>query len=485
MSNAEASDRGDLVLLLTCAAQFMVILDVAIIGIAVPSIQRDLAFAAGDLQWVATAYGLAFGSLLLLGGRAADLLGRRRMFIAGIAAFTLASLLCGLAWAPLALVAARALQGVGAAVLTPAALSIISTTFAEGAERNRALGIWGAVGGIGATAGLLIGGALTDAVGWEWVFWINVPVGVGVMAAVPRVISESRGRLANRSFDLAGAAAVTLAGALLVLSIVEAPDAGWGSAQTILLLGGALALLGGFVAVEARAAAPLMPLGILRRGVLAKANVAGGVWGASIFGGYFVVTLYMQQVLGYSPMDAGLAFLAASLVAIAAAVAAQAAVTRVGVVPVLTIAMLCLAAMMAFFTRLSPGGSFVDDLLPGVVLFGVGASLGNVAITVGALGSVPDSEQGLASGLINTAQQLGAAIGIAVLSTVAVARSSDLAGSGPPDAAALTEGFAHAFGVAIALPAVGLLVAATMLRFRAGGPEAPPEAAVAAEQGRA
>ena len=460
-------------LALLCGAFFMVILDAAIVNVALPSIQQELDFSRQGLQWVVSAYALTFAGLLLLGGRAADLLGRRRMLMVGLVLFTLASLLCGLAWSAEALIGARALQGVGAAIMTPTALSIIMTTFQEGSERNKALGIWGSLGGIGATAAWLIGGPLVDGPGWGWIFFINVPLGIGALLLVPMLIRESRDSTARRSFDPGGALTVSGALFLLVYALVDAPDAGWSSAQTILLFAGSAALLGIFTAIEARHPAPLLPLRILRSRTLVGANVAMLLFGATAFGMPFVLTLYAQQVLGFSAVKFGATSVVFPVMAAIGSILGQAIVLRVGFRPVASVGMALLIGGCALLTQVSVDGTYFGDLFPALVLFGAGVGLAFVTATIAALAGVHEREAGLASGLNNTAFQIGAALGTAIVSTVLISRSEAFMAANP-DAdplLGLTEGFQSGFAAAIVFPALGLLVSLLLL----GRPPRPAE----------
>lgn len=456
--------RRWLALAALCAAFFMVILDVAIVNVALPTIQVDLDFSQQNLQWVVSAYALAFGGLLLLGGRAADLLGRRRVFLAGIAVFAAASLLAGLAPSDVALIAGRALQGVGAAMMTPAALSILMTTFPEGRERNAALGIWGATGASGGTVGVLLGGILTDTIGWEWIFYLNVPIAAVVIGATPFLLGESRGQVAGRRFDLAGALTVTAGIATLVYALVEAEEAGWASAQTLGLAAVAAALLAAFVAVERRSPAPLMPFAIFRIRAVTGANAAGLALGAAMFGMIFVLTLYMQQVLRYSPIETGLAWLAMALTALIASVAASALVTRTGARLPLSAGLVAAAGALVLLSRIPPDGAYARHLLPGLLVFGLGLGTAFVAMSIGALEGVSDRDSGLASGLINTTQQVGGALGVAVLSTLAVARSEGLSADGTPLPSALTEGFQIALMAGAGFALAGALAALLLIR---------------------
>src|SRR3954451_23575287 len=452
-------------LALLCTVQFMVVLDIAVVNVALPSIQTDLGFSQENLQWVISAYALFFGGFLLLGGRAADLLGRRRVFLAGIVVFTGASLLSGFAWSEAALIGSRALQGFGAAIISPAALSILTTTFEEGPERNTALGAWGAVGAFGAGASVLLGGIRSDLLSWPWIFYLNVPVGIAAFIIAPLLLSESRDTHA-RSFDLPGAALVTSGLVVLVYAITQANQYGWGSAETIGLFTAALVLLVGFLAWEARSRDALMPLSIFRLRTLVGANVAGLILGTVLFAMFLMLTLYMQQVLGYSPLKTGFAYLAVAGTAILwSAVAAQ-LVTRVGVKPVLVTGMTFLTAGIAFFTQVSPDGSYVSDLLPGFLVIAVGMGFSFVPISIAALAGVKPSEAGLASGLINTSQQVGGALGIAALSAIATSATSDKIAAGANQATALTDGFQAAFTAGAAVAIVGVLVALFVVRGR-------------------
>jgi EmrB/QacA subfamily drug resistance transporter len=454
-----------LALALLCVTQFVVVLDIAVVNVALPSIQEDLGFSQDNLQWVISAYALVFGGFLLLGGRLADILGRRAVFIAGLVIFTVGSLLCGLAWSDESLIAARALQGLGAATVTPSALSILTTTFTEGRERNIALGAWGAVGGFGAAAGVLMGGILTDLLSWEWIFFVNIPVGIVGLVLTPFLIGESRDATAE-SYDVPGAVLVTGGLVTLVYAITQANSYGWGSIETIGLFTAAGVLLAGFLGWEARAKDPLMPFSIFRLRTLVGANVAGLILGTAMFGMFLMLTLYMQQVLGYSPMETGVAYLAVAGTAILwSAVAAQ-LVTRIGVKPVLIVGMTALTAGLVYFTQVSVGGSYVTDLLPGFLLIGVGLGFSFVPISIAALAGVQPAEAGLASGLINTSQQIGGALGIAALSSIATSSTSDAIATGTEPAFALTSGFQDAFVAGGIVAFVGILVAIFVVRGR-------------------
>jgi EmrB/QacA subfamily drug resistance transporter len=458
-----AARRKWFALALLLGVQFMVVLDIAIVNVALPSIQTDLGFSQENLQWIVSAYALLFGGFLLLGGRVADIIGRRRIFVAGLVVFTAASLVSGLAWSEGSLIAARGLQGLGAALITPAALSILSTTFAEGKERNTALGAWGAVGAFGAVAGVLLGGILTDALSWEWIFFVNIPVGIVGLALTRPLLNESRDAGVN-SFDAPGAVLVTGGLVALVYAITQANDYGWGSPETIGLFAGAIVLLGAFVGWELRTAEPLMSFSIFRLRTVTGANVAGLILGTAMFAMFLMLTLYMQQVLGYSAMKTGVAYLAVAGTAIVwSAIAAQ-LVTRVGVKPVLVAGMTSLSLGLLYFTQVSVGGSYVGDLLPGFLLISVGLGFSFVPISIAALAGVRAAEQGLASGLINTSQQIGGALGIAALTYVATSTTEDEVAAGSALPVALTDGFQAAFIGAAAIALVGILVALLVVR---------------------
>ena len=458
------SDRRKwLALALLSAVQFMVVLDIAIVNVALPSIQVDLGFSQENLQWVISAYALVFGGFLLLGGRAADLLGRRRIFLAGTIVFTISSLLAGLAWSEASLIGARAFQGLGAAVITPAALSILSTTFVEGRERNIALGVWGAVGGFGAAAGVLMGGVLTDALSWEWIFFVNIPVGLTALVLAPILLKESRDA-SVKSFDALGAVLVTSGLSSLVYAITQAATDGWLAGKTVAFFTASIVLLLGFVAWEVRHPEPLMRFGILRTKTVTGANVAGFILGTATFSLFLMLTLYMQQVLGYSPMKTGVAYLAVAGTAIFTSAIAAQLVTRIGVKPVLVVGMTSLTAGLVYFTQVSVGGSYLADLLPGFLLIAVGLGFSFVPISIAALAGIQPAEAGLASGLINTSQQIGGALGIAALSTIATSRTEDAIAGGSTQAAALVSGFHGAFLAGVILAAIGIVAALTLIR---------------------
>jgi EmrB/QacA subfamily drug resistance transporter len=466
----EYDNRRWIALILLCFAQFIVVLDASIVNVALPSIGQALSFSQENLSWVINAYVLTFGGFLLLGGRMADLLGRRRVFVGGLLLVAVASLAAGFASNEGQLIAARAAQGLGAAIISPSALSIVTTTFSDGAERNKALGAWGAVAGSAGAAGVLLGGVLTDGLGWEWVLWVNVPVALIVAALTPGLIDESRSESATRRFDLLGAAAVTAGLSLLVYAIVDAAEAGWGSTQTLGLVGVAALLLAAFVAIELRSDAPLVPFRIFRLRTLTGANAVGLLIGASLFSMFFFITLYMQQVLGYSAIDTGLAYLPLALSIVLASGVASQLVTRIGFKPVLIVGMASVVAALVWFSQVSVGGGFAGDVLGPSLLAGVGLGLAFVPVTIAAVTGVRAEESGLASGLINTSQQIGGALGLAVLVTVANSRTDDvLARAGGDPAAlprALTEGFQSAFLGGAAVAALGLVLTLVLIRGR-------------------
>jgi EmrB/QacA subfamily drug resistance transporter len=452
-------------LALLLAVQFMVILDVAIVNVALPSIQADLGFSQENLQWVISAYALVFGGFLLLGGRSADLLGRRRVFIAGTVIFTLGSLLCGLAWSETALISSRAFQGFGAALITPAALSILVATFAEGRERNIALGAWGAVGGFGAAAGVLFGGILTDYLSWEWIFFVNVPVGVLALILAPFLLSESLDKH-GQGFDIPGAFLVTSGLSLLVLGITQGHPWGWSSGRTIGVFVVSAALLLAFVGWELRVKDPLVPFSIFRLRTLTGANVVGFVLGTAMFAMFLMLTLYMQQVLGYSPLQTGIGYLAVAGTAIIWANVAAAAVTRIGVKPALVFGMSLMTLGLLYFTQVSVDGSYWTDLLPGFLIIGLGLPFAFVPVTIAAVAGTKREEAGLASGLINTSQQIGGAVGIAILTTIAVSTTDDSLATGTAPPVAATDGFQAAFWAGAAIAFVGVLASLFLIRGR-------------------
>jgi EmrB/QacA subfamily drug resistance transporter len=445
-------------------AFFMVILDGTIVITALPVIGHELGLATGGLQWVISAYLICFGGFLLLGGRSADLLGRRRVFTAGVGLFIASSLACGLAPGAGVLIAARVVQGVSAAIMAPSALSLLMTVFPEGPERNKALGIWGGIGGVGATAGLLIGGPITDALGWEWIFLINVPIGVGLLALTPRLLPESVDPDCVRCFDVAGAVTVTSGVLALVLAIAEAPDAGWGSLQTIGLLAGSAALLVAFVWIEARSTGPLVPLRIFRSRSLIGGNLVLLTAGMCVDGMLVIATLYAQNVLGYSTIQFGLMTAVMTVMSVVGAYTAQNLVGKVGPLPVALAGMSLIAAACVLFTQVSVNGSYIDDLFVGFLLFGPGLGAAFVASQIASLTGVAERESGLAAGLVDSAFHVGSALGIAIVTTVAVAQTEDALEDGGAELGAITEGFQSAFAAAVGFAIVGALMALLFLR---------------------
>jgi EmrB/QacA subfamily drug resistance transporter len=451
------------VLVLICLAQFMVILDATIVNVALPSIQRDLHLSEGNLQWIINAYTLVFGGFLLLGGRAGDLLGRKRIFLIGLVIFTAASLLDGLASSEGMLIGARSLQGLGAALISPAALSIISTTFAEGAERARALGVWAAIAIGGSAVGLILGGVLTEYFSWPWIFFVNVPVGIVAFVLSLRLVPESRDADAHGSYDIAGALTVTGGLMALVYAIVGAQSAGWGSAKTLGFFGLALVLLAAFIAIELRTRAPLVRLSIFRLRSLLTANLAMFLAASGIFAMFFFNTLYIQRVLGYSPLKAGLAFLPFTAgIMVSAGIASQFA-PRLGVRPVAAVGLLLSAFGLTLLTMLPVHGSYLANVLPSIVLSSLGMGAVFMPLTLIATTGLEDQDQGLASGIFNTSQQIGGALGLAVLSTLATSRTSSAGGS---SAHALVVGFHWAFGAGALVMIAALAVMVALLRRR-------------------
>ena len=461
------ADRRWIILILLTVAQFIVVLDASIVNVALPSIGRGLHFSNKDLPWVVNAYVIAFGGFLLLGGRAADLLGRRRVFMAGLAGVAVASFAAGFAATQGELIAARAAQGLAAAFISPSALSIITTLFTDATERNRALGAWGAVSGAAGAVGVLLGGVLTSGLSWKWVLWVNVPVSLIALALTPGLVPESRSESTTRHFDVPGAVTITAGLSILAYALLDASTAGWGSAKTIGLIAVSIVLIGAFLMIELRSKAPLVRLRIFRVRTVAGANIVGLLLGASLFGMFFFISLYMQQVLHYSPIHAGLSYLPLALTLIVAAAVGGQLVTRVGFKPLLAAAMAMIAGGLFWFSHIAVHGSFLVDILGASLLVAVGLGFGFVTSTIGAVAGVEAREQGLASGLINTSQQFGGALGLAILATVATTRTNHLLAthtSNLPNA--LTQGFQHAFlgGTFIAL--LGLAATLVLIRGR-------------------
>jgi EmrB/QacA subfamily drug resistance transporter len=448
----------------------MIVLDGTIVNVALPVIQSSLGFSQVSLSWVVNAYLLTFGGFLLLGGRAGDLFGRRRVFMAGLALFTLASLFCGLAGSQALLVAARAVQGLGGAIIAPAALSIIITTFTEPADRARAMGIWGFVVSGGASIGVLLGGVLVGTLGWPWIFLVNLPIGIVALALCRPLLEAGRVESADGGFDLAGALLVTASLVAAVYAIVGANTVGWTSAQTIILLAVAASLMGLFVAVEARTRVPLVPLGIFRSRNLTVSNVAMVLTVAGMFGWFFFSALYLQRVLGYGSLQTGLAFLPATLVLGALSYSAAAkAVNRFGIKPMLMGGMALLAVSLLLFARAPAEGSFLVDVLPGMLLLGLGASFAFLTLILASVSGVPERDAGLASGLVNTAQQLGGALGLAVLASVAASQTEGLGDVGSETVAALNGGYHAAFLLSATFVALAAVLAAALLKLDKNG----------------
>jgi EmrB/QacA subfamily drug resistance transporter len=457
-------------------AYLMVVLDVSIVNVALPSIQSDLDFTTEDLQWVVSGYALTFGGFLLLGGRMGDLLGRRRLFMAGLTLFAISSLLCGLSVSSGMLIATRLLQGAAGAILSPSVFSITLVTFREGAERNKALGILGAIAGSGAAIGVLLGGVLTEYAGWEWIFFVNVPIGLAALALVPRYVAESKAEGLARHFDAAGAVTVTASLMLFVFGLTQSTSYGWTSGRVIASLIGFALLMAAFLVIETRSHSPLVPLGFFKRRTLAGANLIGFGLGTTIFGMFFLLSLYMQIVLGFSALQTGVGYLAVAMTAVAASGVAQALVTKLGVKPVLATGLLLLGVGLVLFTQVSVDGSYVADLLPGFILVGVGLGFSFVPVSIAALAGVAGREAGLASGLINTSQQIGGALGLAILTTVSTTRTENLTPAGQqPSLDALVSGYSIAFWVAVGFAAISL--ATTLLILKRQDLVAEPEPA--------
>ncbi len=463
-------------LALVCVAFFMTVLDGTIVTVALPSIKTSLSVSDTNLQWLLIAYSITFGGLLLLGGRAADLLGRRRLFMIGLTIFTAASLVCGLANTIGVLIAARALQGVGAAIVSPAVLSIITTTFEEGSERNKALGIWGAIGGSGAAAGVLFGGILTKYAGWEWIFFVNVPVGALLLALTRPIVRESRIQ-GLRGFDVGGAVTITSSLSLLVYAISKAPDVGWGTGRTIGLLIASAVLFVAFLVIETRSPSPMVSFDIFRIRTVTGANVCGFLLGAVVFSNFFLLTLYVQQVLGYSALKTGLTFLATAGMVVLVAGISQALVTRVGPRPVMAVGLALITGGMLWYTQIPVSGSFATHLLPGYLLVGVGMAFSFIPMSIAAVAGVEPQETGLASGLINAAQQIGGALGVAIAATVAFTHTKTLLASGHSSAQAATSGFALGFWVLAGISAISVVACLAFLGGRQVNSESVAEAA--------
>ncbi len=470
VASGGASTNRWVILVIACLAQFMVVLDATVVNVALPSIQRGLHFSASNLQWVVNAYTLIFGGFLLLGGRAADLLGRKRLFAAGVALFSFASLLNGLAQTSGMLIAGRALQGLGGALVSPAALSIITTTFTEREDRTKALGVWSAIAAGGGAVGLLLGGVLTQLASWPWIFIVNVPVGLITLALTMRLIPESRVEGTHRTFDLAGAVTVTTGLVVLVFAIVKAQSFGWGSGRTIGLMAAGLGLIAVFTQIERRSKAPLVRLSIFRVRTLAAADAVLLLVASGMFGMFFFASLYVQEILGYSPLQAGLAFLPVTAGIVIGAGMAQQLIKQIGVRNVSIVGITLAAIGMIVLTQLPVHGSYLGDLLPGLVPMSIGMGLTFVPITLLGTGGVANNDAGLASGLFNTAQQVGGSLGLAILSTLAASQTASLLISGHTGfvghQAALVSGYHVAFAAAAVMLGVGAIILALVVRRR-------------------
>lgn len=455
----------NLALALLALTQFVVVIDASITNVALPSIGKALDISQDDLSWVVNSYTLVFGGFLLLGGRLADFFGRRRMFMVGMALFGAASLAGGFAQSEEWLIIARAIQGLGAAIASPAALSIVTTTFSEGSERNRALGIWGAVAGAGGAAGVLLGGILTQWAGWEWVLFVNVPIAAFVVWQAPKRLIESKAEEeSERTLDIPGAVSITAGLALLVYTLVDAANIGWTSTETILRGVVALALIGVFVIIELRTRKPLVPFSIFRNRTLRAANIVGILTGMSLFSMFFLITLYLQQVLGQDALEAGLSYLPLAISIILAAGIAGQLVTRIGFKPVLVTGLLFVAVALAWFNQISPDGSYLADVLGPSILAGIGLGLSFVPVTIAAMSGTIPEEAGLASGLINTSQQIGGALGLAILASIANSSTNDAFSSGVTErTVALTQGFSDAFLVGAGFALAGAILAALLI----------------------
>ena len=446
-------------------AYLMVVLDIAIVNVALQSINEDLNFSSTEsLQWIVSGYALTFGGFLLLGGRLGDVLGRRRVFMVGLALFAATSLLAGLSTSSAMLIGARVAQGAAGAILSPSVFSITSVTFQEGSERNKALGVLGAISGAGAAIGVILGGVLTTYLTWRWIFFVNVPIGLGTLFFVPRLVRESRAEGMARKFDSIGAVLVTGGLMLFVYALTRTNQVGWSSAETILEFIGSALLIGAFILWESKSEYALVPLSIFRRRTLTGANIIGLMLGTMVFGMFFLLSLYMQQVLGFTPLKTGIGYLAVALTAVVASGAAQALVTKTGVKPALLAGLALVGGGLLYFTQISANGSYFSDLFPGFIILGIGLGFTFVPISIAALAGVTGRDAGLASGLINTSQQIGGALGLAILTTVATSHITKLAPDGNPTAADLTSGYALAFWVATGVAAAAIVTTVLIVR---------------------
>jgi EmrB/QacA subfamily drug resistance transporter len=461
--------RPGAALALLVTAQFMVILDVAIVNVALPTIGPALGFSQSALQWVVSAYAIVFGGTLLLGGRLADLLGRRRVFVGGLLLFALSSLLCGIAWSAGALIAFRAIQGLAGAVLAPAALSLLMTSFPEGTERNRALGIYGAASGSGAAVGVLLGGVITSYLGWSWIFFVNVPVGVAAALLAPVILRESRAELGHRHFDVAGAVTVTSGLMLLVYGLTRATDAGWTAASSLAAFAVSLVLIAAFIGIELRSQWPLLPLRVFRLRALSTANGIMAALGAVTFGEFFLLTLYLQGVLHYSAVQSGLAFSAFAGSVVVASNVAQRVVARIGVRGTLTLGLVLSAASVAYLTRLPIRADYFGDLFPAFLVGGTGLGLSFVPVTIASLQGIGRSDAGVASGLINTSRQIGGAVGLAAVTAIAATSSGHVASS-----VALDHGYQTALYTLTGVSVLAAIAAVSLLRPQRAAAESVP-----------
>jgi EmrB/QacA subfamily drug resistance transporter len=446
-------------------AYLMVVLDIAIVNVALQSINKDLHFSSTDnLQWIVSGYALTFGGFLLLGGRMGDLLGRRRVFMVGLALFAITSLLAGLSTSSAMLIGARVAQGAAGAILSPSVFSITSVTFAEGPERNTALGVLGAISGAGAAIGVILGGVLTTYLSWEWIFFVNVPIALVTLLFVPRLVRESRADGMERKFDAIGAFLATSGLMLFVFALTRTNQVGWSATSTILEFIGSALLIGGFILWESRSRYALVPLRIFRRRTLTGANIIGFMLGTMVFGMFFLLSLYMQQVLGFTALKTGIGYLAVALTAVVASAAAQALVTRLGVKPALIGGLSLVGGGLVYFTQISATGNYFSDLFPGFIILGIGLGFTFVPISIAALAGVTGRDAGLASGLINTSQQIGGALGLALLTTVSTSRTTTLEDSGVSQPVALTSGFSLAFWVAAGVAAAAIVTTILIVR---------------------
>jgi EmrB/QacA subfamily drug resistance transporter len=454
-----------LALVVLCLGVLMIVLDTTIVNVALPSIAADLGFSETSLVWVVNAYMLTFGGFLLLGGRLGDLYGNRKLFLGGITLFTLASVVCGVAGAQWLLVSARAIQGLGGAIVSAVALSLIMNLFSEAGERAKAMGVFGFVCAAGGSIGVLLGGALTDLLSWHWVFLVNLPIGIAVYAACLAVIPADRTGAQRVRLDVGGAVTITLSLMLAVYAIVNGNQAGWASAQTLWLLGGAVALLAVFLVLEMRVESPLMPLGFFRVRSMSVSAVVGALWSAAMFAWFFISALYMQIVLGYSPLQVGLAFLPSNLIMAAFSLGLSAKIVmRYGVRTPIAAGLALAAAGLGLFALAPAGGSFLVHVLPGMLLLGLGCGMALNPVLLAAMGDVPQSDSGLASGIVNTAFMMGGALGLAVLAALAGARTAGLQSAGAATAQALTGGYQAAFAAGAFFAAVAALMSATLLK---------------------